>query len=147
MGGAAISVTPVIGGPPPHFQIVFRWQVVFFPRIFFAGGTLILSRLGQTQISRPLAQPVSGSHSAVEGSGDKYSEARETSTPLPRRGMRFTEKAGALAGLGAAGALSGTMAVLMTANSASQLQYMPHFSVIGGLCGCALAGVMIVGES
>jgi hypothetical protein len=79
----------------------------------------------------------------------EFFEKSEAAPPAPyrRHGMSTTEKVVSVAGLAAGGAASGAFAGLMTMSNASQLSALPYFALAGGLCGCALAGVMIVGES
>ena len=66
--------------------------------------------------------------------------------PWSIKPMSLGERVATTAGLGTAGALSGLFGGLMTMSNASQLSALPYFALAGGLAGCALAAVAIIGE-
>ena len=60
--------------------------------------------------------------------------------------MSTLERVVAVGGLGTLGAVGGSLGGFLTMSSASQLSALPYFALAGGLAGCALAAVMIIGE-
>ena len=66
--------------------------------------------------------------------------------PHHNQGMSTLDRVLAVGGLGTLGAVSGSLGGFLSMSSASQLSSLPYFALAGGLAGCALAAVMIVGE-